>query len=268
MFIGRTDAEAETPILWPPDAKSWLIWKDPDAGKDWGREETGTTEDEMVGWHHQLNGHGFGWTPGVDDGQGGLAYWGSWGRKESDTTERLNWTEIYAYCFCFCILNHIRGKWLTNKKCNNIGSVFTYVVIFTGVLYFLIWLQVTVQHPFLSTWRTPVGISHRPGLQVAHVRTWRCEPAWECLGRHLAVVALEAKIRVKVHHRTTFWAGFRELSFFFPSFRLWTRGQGLYIWVLLLSLTSHLTVDNVILFGRFPLTVSGVFWIKVVKLFL
>ena len=68
VFIGRTDFEAETPILWPPHAKSWLIWKDPDAGKDWGQEEKGTTEDEMVEWHHQLNGHGFGWTPGVGDG--------------------------------------------------------------------------------------------------------------------------------------------------------------------------------------------------------
>ena len=72
VFTGRTDAEAETPILCPPDAKSWLIWKDPDAGKDWGQEEKGMTEDEMVGWHHRLNGHGFGWTLGVGDGQGGL----------------------------------------------------------------------------------------------------------------------------------------------------------------------------------------------------
>ena len=93
MFIGRTDVEAETPILWPPDAKSWLIGKDPDAGKDWGQEK-GMTEDEMVGWHHRLNGHGFGWTPGVGDGQGGLACCGSWGHKESDTTERMNWTEL------------------------------------------------------------------------------------------------------------------------------------------------------------------------------
>ena len=90
----RRGVEAETPILWPPDAKSWLIWKDPDAGKDWGQEEKGMTEDEMVGWHHRLNGHGFGWTLGVGDGQGGLACCGSWGRKESDTTERLNWTEV------------------------------------------------------------------------------------------------------------------------------------------------------------------------------
>ena len=92
VFIGRADVEAESPILWPPDAKSWLIWKDVDDGKDWGQEKW-TTEDEMVGWHHQLNGHGFGWTPGVGDGQGGLVFYGSWGRKESDMTERLNWTE-------------------------------------------------------------------------------------------------------------------------------------------------------------------------------
>ena len=94
VFVGRTDVEAETPILWPPDVKSWLVWKDPDAGKDWGQEEKRMTEDEMAGWPHQLNGHGFGWTLGVGDRQGGLACWGSWGHKESDTTEQLNWTEL------------------------------------------------------------------------------------------------------------------------------------------------------------------------------
>ena len=97
VFIGRTDVEAETPIIWPPDAKSWLIWKDRDAGKDWRQEEKGTTQDEMAGWHHWLNGHGFGWTPGVGYGQGGLVCCGSWGRKESEMTERLNWTEITVY---------------------------------------------------------------------------------------------------------------------------------------------------------------------------
>ena len=79
---------------WPPDAKSWLIEKDPDTRKDWGQEKKGTTENEMVEWHHRLSEYGFGWTLGVGDGQGGLACWGSWGRKESDTTERLNWTEL------------------------------------------------------------------------------------------------------------------------------------------------------------------------------
>ena len=79
VFIGRIDAEAEIPILWPPDAKSWLIGKDPDAGRDWGQEEKGTTEDEMVGWHHWLDGHGFGWTLGVGDVQGGLVCCSPWG---------------------------------------------------------------------------------------------------------------------------------------------------------------------------------------------
>ena len=96
-FFGRTDAKAETLVLWPPDENNWLIWKDPDAGKDWGQEEKGTTEDEMVGWHHRLDGHGFGWTPGVGDGQGDLACCGSWGHKESDTTEWLNWTELRLF---------------------------------------------------------------------------------------------------------------------------------------------------------------------------
>ena len=91
VFIGRTDVEAETPILWPPDVTSWLIWKDPDAGKDWEQEKKRMTEDEMVGWYHRLDRHGFGWTPGVCDGHGGLVCCDSWGRKESDTTERLIW---------------------------------------------------------------------------------------------------------------------------------------------------------------------------------
>ena len=108
----------------PPEAKSWLIWKDPDAVKDWGQEEKGTREDEMVGWHHRLNGHGFGWTLGVGDGRGGLVCCGSWGRKESDMTERLNWTE---------------GKY--NNNCH--GKVFdmwsklsiTITLIITKILY-------------------------------------------------------------------------------------------------------------------------------------
>ena len=104
VFIGRTDAEGETPVLWPPDAKSWLVWKDPDAGKDWGQEEKGMTEDEMVGWHHWLNGHEFGWTPGVGDGQGGLACYDSWDCKESDTTERLNWTDYNSGLNCGFIM--------------------------------------------------------------------------------------------------------------------------------------------------------------------
>ena len=92
MFIGRTDVEAKTPILWPPDVKNWLIGKDPDTGKDW-RQEKGMTEDEMVRWHHWINGHKFESTPGVGVGQGGLACCSPWGRKEASTTEWLNWTD-------------------------------------------------------------------------------------------------------------------------------------------------------------------------------
>ena len=91
VFIGGTDVEAETLILWPPNEKSWLIWKDPDAGKDWGQEEKGTTEDELAGWHHWLDEHDL--STGVGDGQGGLVCCDSWGCKESDMTERLNWTD-------------------------------------------------------------------------------------------------------------------------------------------------------------------------------
>ena len=90
-FFGRNDAKAEAPVLCPPHAKSWLIGKDSDAGRDWGQEEKGTIEDEMTGWHHRLDGHEFGWTLGVSVGEGGLVCCNSWGRKESDMTERLNW---------------------------------------------------------------------------------------------------------------------------------------------------------------------------------
>ena len=98
-FFGRNDAKAETPVLWPPHVKSWLTGKDPDAGKDCRQEEKGMTEDEMVGWHHWLDGHRFGWTLGIGDGQGGLACCGSWSCKESDTTEWLNWTELTRWTF-------------------------------------------------------------------------------------------------------------------------------------------------------------------------
>ena len=94
IFIGRTDAEAEAPILWPPDVKTWLIGKDPDAGKDWRWGEKGTTEDEIVGWHQWLNGLEFERAPGVGDGQGSLACCSPWDLKESDTTEWLNWTDL------------------------------------------------------------------------------------------------------------------------------------------------------------------------------
>ena len=98
IVIGRTDAEAETAVLGPPDVKSWLIGKDPDAGKDWGQEKA-MTEDEMVGWHHRLNGHEFEQVPVAGDGQGGLVCCSPRGRKELDTTEWLNWTEYDSIKF-------------------------------------------------------------------------------------------------------------------------------------------------------------------------
>ena len=107
VFIGRTDVEAETPMLWPPDAESWLICKDPDAGKDWGQEEKGTTENEIVGWHHRLDGHGFGWTPGVGDGQGGLACCGSWGRRGGH-----DWTELNPLLLGF------KHWWMGEERCH------------------------------------------------------------------------------------------------------------------------------------------------------
>ena len=93
-FFGRNDAKAETPVLRPPHVKCWLIGKDSDAGRDWGQDEKGMTENEMAWWHHWLDGRESEWTPRVGDGQGGLVCCDSWGCKESDTTERLNWTEL------------------------------------------------------------------------------------------------------------------------------------------------------------------------------
>ena len=124
IFIRRTDAEAETPVLWPPDSKSWLIWKDPDARKDWGQEEKGTTEDETVGWHHWRDGHEFGWTPGVGDGQGGLLCCSPWGRKESDKTERLNWTELNITSDGDCSHEIKRCLLLGRKVMTNLDSIF------------------------------------------------------------------------------------------------------------------------------------------------
>ena len=98
VFIGRADTDAETPILRPPDAESWLIGKDPDARKDWRQEEKGMTEDEMFGWHHRLNGHEFEWALGIGDGQGTLACCSPWGCKELDMSEQLNWDLNWNMC--------------------------------------------------------------------------------------------------------------------------------------------------------------------------
>ena len=118
--IGRAGAEAETPLLLPPDAKNWLIGKDPDAGKDWRWEEKGTTEDEMVGWHHRHDGYEFERAPGVGDRQGGLVCCSPWGCKESDTTERLNWTDTlpcnFLWSCCFNAHPHAAEVWLCTSS--------------------------------------------------------------------------------------------------------------------------------------------------------
>ena len=105
-FFGRNDAKAETPVLWPPHVKSWITGKVSDDGRDWRQEEKGMTEDEVAGWHHRLDEHEFGWTPGVGDGQGGLVCCESWGHKETDTTERLNWTEHLCNWFLMFMSLH------------------------------------------------------------------------------------------------------------------------------------------------------------------
>ena len=137
-FFGRNDAKAETLVLWPPHAKNWFIGKDSDAGSYWGQEEKGTTEDEMVGWHHRLE-----WTPGDSDGQGGLACCDSWGRKESDATERLNWTELLhchtvflfeyftVYLVCCCLIFVL---WFFNQFLHNMNSstMILFLTLFTS----------------------------------------------------------------------------------------------------------------------------------------
>ena len=114
ILIGRTDAEAETPILWPPDVKNCFIGKDPDAGKDWRQEEKGTTEDEMVGWHHWHNGHEFEQAPGVGDGQGRLVCCSPWGHKEWDTTEWLNWPDIVGFMSAILFFFYMFHVWFSS----------------------------------------------------------------------------------------------------------------------------------------------------------
>ena len=132
ILIGRTDVEAETeaPILWPPDVRSWLIRKDPYAGKDWRQEEKGTTEDEVVGWHHRLNEHEFEQAPGDGEGQGSLECCSPWGRKESDTSEQLNnnnWNQKILFLDVplsrLCLIEEV-VQWL-GTICDNMTSKYT-----------------------------------------------------------------------------------------------------------------------------------------------
>ena len=153
VFVGRNDAKAETPVLWPPHGKRWLIGKDSDAGKDWGQEEKGMTEDEMAGWHHQLDVHEFRWTLEGGDGQGGLACCDSWGRKESDVTERLNWTELILY-WCFSL-------WLTSLCI--ISSIFIHLIRTDSNVFFSTaeWYSIVyMYHSFLpAVWNGSWGLN-------------------------------------------------------------------------------------------------------------
>ena len=165
VFIGRTDVEAEIPIVWPPDAKNWLIWKDPDAGKDW-RQEKGITEDEMVGWHHWFNGHEFGQTLGASDGQGGLACCSPWDQKES---ECLSWTELEHSLAL--LLFGIRRKT-------------DFIPVLWPLLSFPNLLTYWVQHfhsIIFRTWNSSAGILSPPValfivmFPMAHLTShWRC----------------------------------------------------------------------------------------------
>ena len=134
VFIGRTDVEAEISILWLPDEKSWLIRKDPDAGKDCRREEKGTTEDEMAGWHHRLDGHGFGWTLGVGNGQGGLACCGSRGHRVGhDWATELNWPfppsnhKSFYICDYFCFASQFICATFLDSTCKQYHMIFVFL---------------------------------------------------------------------------------------------------------------------------------------------
>ena len=171
MFFGRTDVEAETPVLWPPDVKSWLIWEDPDAGKDWRREEKGMKEDKMVGWHHWLNGHGFGWSPGVGNGQGGLACCGLWNCKELDVTEWLNWTELIPPSD-FWIWRLVSCNNCRNSISLTIPSVSFSVVPFSSCLQ-----SFPVSGSFPVSWRfapggQSIGVSASAPVLPMNIQDW------------------------------------------------------------------------------------------------
>ena len=142
VFFGRTDAKAETPVLWPPDAKSWFIGKHYDAGRNCGQEENGTTEDEMAGWHHWLDGRESEWAPGVGDGRGDLACCNSWGRKESDMTEWLNWAELTAVIIIIVIILLIKAIVASGEGREGRGQTYSFICK-------EIWLHVNTHSPWV-----------------------------------------------------------------------------------------------------------------------
>ena len=181
IFIGRTDTEAETPKLWPLDARNWLTGKDPDAGKDWRWEKKGTTENEMFGWHHWLNGHEYEQAPGVGDGQGSLAYCSPWGHKESDMTEWLNWTECshsqrLPYVLPLCNHNNGHTRLLENSEAliwRTISHLFVPIVSIDASILFFPLLENMLSNPqnIEDFWRVwdEITLLHtsRPSRNVA-----------------------------------------------------------------------------------------------------
>ena len=188
-FIGRTQAEAETetPVLWPPDAKNWLIGKDPDAGKDWRQEEKGMTEDEMVGGHHWLNQHEFELALGVGEGQGSLACCSPRGHKQSDLTEQLNWTELIFIVFLLCASLVVQS--VKNLPAGDLGSI-----------------PGSRRSPWRKKWQpTPVFL---PGA-------FNGQRSLQSLGSH----------RVRLHWATnTFTVPGTKFCYYFPSYRGGRRG--------------------------------------------
>ena len=157
MFFGRTDVEAETPVLWPPDAKNWVTGKDPDAGKDWRQEEKGMTEDEMVGWHHRLDGHGFEQAPGVDAGQGSLECCSPWGCKELDMTEWLYWLQI------------IRRTW--KLLTSGISLMITYLFLWIRFRYCSHFFFFSISTPFFLH---VIHLLEEPGYWSYRMSTFGC----------------------------------------------------------------------------------------------
>ena len=171
IFIKRTDDEAEVPILWPPDAKNRLLRKDIDAGKDWRQEEKGTTEDEMVGWNHRLDGHEFEKAPGIGDRQGSLVCCSPWGHKMLDMTEGLNWAEKT------CTQKIIRHWWNKLKTIQTNGKF--YLSYWLEELILLKWLY----HPkqFINSTQNLYGNAKTLNSQSnveKEEKSWRYHPLW------------------------------------------------------------------------------------------
>ena len=167
--------------------KSWLIRKDPDAGKDWRQEEKGMTEDEIVGWHHRLNGHEFDQTPGAGDGQGSLVCCSPWGRQESDTTEWLNWSELYSSTCAMLEVKFLQAEWkehgleVRRLRCCSGSSPICYLdprkssnSLILVLLYLnndlsnaLVWVQYLLDHGFLFENVAPISITQKQSLQLS-----------------------------------------------------------------------------------------------------